>query len=179
MSKPSIKYDVLLIRVSELQTTRVVVAPWETPVLRAIYGDDLEVTGEEVINRAPPEAEDEFARLALKYGPKNSDTPTVAAVYGNFGPGVTKLFNTINRAYGFSGESAQVIESGVDEVPELTDEQIDAISAAGDAAQDALVVSAEIIEATEPQPPIESDNPAIETPEVDDSEDAGLAELVG
>ena len=157
----SIEFDVLLIRVSELQTTRVVVAPWETPVLRAMYGEDVE---------------DEFARLALKYGPKNSETPIVAAVYGNFGPGVAKLRNAINRVYGVDGS---VIESGVaeDEVPELTEEQIDAISAAGDAAQ-AVVAPTEIIEPVEPQPPIEGGIAAQIETELEESDiDDELADL--
>ncbi len=173
----SIEFDVLLIRVSELQTTRVVVAPWETPVLRAMYGEDVEEVGKEEVTRAAPDVEDEFARLALKYGPKNSETPIVAAVYGNFGPGVAKLRNTINRAYGVSGEGAVAIESGVDEVPELTDEQIDAISAAGDAAQ-AAVVPTEIIESLEPQPPVEGGIAAQIESELEESDiDDDLADL--
>lgn len=129
----SIRFDKVTIRISELQTTTVTVAPWETPVLQAIYGEEAEVTGSEEVDRAAPEANDEFARLAVRYGPKNAETPVVAAVYGSFGPGVAKLASEIKRST--SGVVSRLEAADALEVPQLTDEQIDAIAAQGDIAQ--------------------------------------------
>lgn len=92
-----IKFDKVLVRVSELTTTEVVCAPWETAILQAMYGEDARVTGSETVKREVPNAQDEFARLAIRYGPRHADTPTVAAVYGNFGPGVAALDAAIRR----------------------------------------------------------------------------------
>jgi hypothetical protein len=127
----SIKYQEVTIRISELQTQTVTVAPWEVPILQAIYGEgDAQVTGGADVDRDPPGAADEFARLANRYGPKNAETPVVAAVYGKFGPGVAALAEAIEKSAGSVGAKAP---SG-----ELSDDQIDAIMAKGDAKQDAV-----------------------------------------
>tara|TARA_R100001143_G_scaffold28420_2_gene28095 strand:+ start:13477 stop:13950 length:474 start_codon:yes stop_codon:yes gene_type:complete len=142
-----IKFDKVRIHVSELQTSVVEVAPWETPILQAIYGEEEAVVEESFeIERERPDAADEFARLANRYGPKNSDTPVVAAVYGSYGPGVAKLESAITEAFGAEGE-APVPASG------LSNEEIAAIEAKDDAKQ-AAVVGTEIIEPAEPQPPV-------------------------
>lgn len=131
-------FDKVTVRVSELQTTTVVCAPWETPILQAIYGEDeAVVTGEEEVDRELPDPQDEFTRLAVRYGPKNSDTPVVAAVYGNFGPG----FRALERAM------QACVEQEL-EIPELSDERIAEIAAAHAAKQP------DIIPNIEPQPPI-------------------------
>lgn len=150
MSKQKINYVMLEIRLSELQTQATTVAPWEADVLRAMYGEDVVAVGAKELERVPPTARDEFARLANRYGPKNAETPTVAAVYGNFGPGVKALQDAIDRAYGLldaevpSPELDDKILSGAAAMaaPALTDEQVDALVANGDAAQAVAVENA-------------------------------------
>lgn len=152
MSKQKVNYVKLEIRVSELQTQPTTVAPWEAEVLRAMYGEDVVVVGALEIERDAPTARDEFARLANKYGPKNAQTPTVAAVYGNFGPGVKALQDAIDRAYGLLDAEvpAELNEQVLSDAaalaaPALTDAQVDAVVANGDAAQ-ALVEDAKNVE---------------------------------
>ena len=84
-------YDIADIRLSEIHTQRVVVPHWEIPVLQVIHGNNLTVVGQKIVARAVPDPGAEFKRLADRYGPKNEDVPAVAAIYGNFGPGTTKL----------------------------------------------------------------------------------------
>lgn len=67
------------------------VPQWEAQVLLAVWGEDAQVVAEYFEDREIPEANDEFARLAFKYGPKDDDNPFVARVYGNFGPGINAL----------------------------------------------------------------------------------------
>ena len=69
----------------------VVVPQWEAHVLLALWGEDAQVTGTIVIDRVLPETNDEFTRLANKYGPRDEDIPFVARVYGSFGPGLRGL----------------------------------------------------------------------------------------
>lgn len=159
----SIRFDKVTIRVSELQTTPVVVAPWETPILQAMYGEEAQVVGHVEIERELPGAADEFARLAQRYGPKNSETPIVAAVYGNFGPGVNALGKAIRDAE--NGFEQEVLVGG--EVVGLTDEEIDKVMAADEEKQPV------IIEHIEPQPPLKGSNLAIEN-----SKGESLADLV-
>lgn len=94
----NIKFDVLDIRLTELHTQRIKVPAWETPVLLAIHGENVSQIGDKVIERGVPDARDEFTRLANRYGPKVGDTPYVASVYGNFGPGINALANAIKGA---------------------------------------------------------------------------------
>jgi len=91
----SIKYDVVTIRLNEYRTVTRTVAPWETPILEAIHGGNLQRAGSKICNVDPPVPDDEFRRLADRYGPKDSDVPFVAQVYGNFGPGVRALTQVI------------------------------------------------------------------------------------
>lgn len=138
-----IQFDKVEVRVSELQTTVVTCAPWETPILQAIYGEDsAEVIGQEAVDRKLPDPQDEFTRLAVRYGPKNAETPVVAAVYGNFGPGLNALRRAISAC-------AEVAEKPL-EVPELTTEQVAAIEAKYKDTQP------ELIKAIEPKPPTEA-----------------------
>ena len=58
----------LKIRVSELQTSHVVVASWEYPILQAVWGDSVSVEGEVIVERDAPQPNDEFVRLAERYG---------------------------------------------------------------------------------------------------------------
>lgn len=78
-----------------------VVPAWEVPVLEAQWGENLVIRDEAIfLDRELPEPSDEFERLSQQYGPKHADTPFVAAVYGNFGPGVNTLRDEISRAAG-------------------------------------------------------------------------------
>lgn len=87
------------IRMSELHTQRVCVASWEHPVLQAVWGAGVSVVNEVLIERKAPEPEDEFRRLANRYGsPEVEGAPYVAAVYGQFGPGVNSLARAIEDA---------------------------------------------------------------------------------
>lgn len=92
------KFDVLDIKLSITQTQRVVCPKWETPVLQAQHGDSVVIVDEKIYERRIPSPDDEFTRLALRYGPKNESNPYVSAVYGNFGPGVAALRAQIVRS---------------------------------------------------------------------------------
>jgi len=73
------------------------VPQWEAHILLALWGDDANIVGENYEDRAvPTSVEDEFQRLADKYGPKDSDVPLVAQVFGSFGPGLRSLANEID-----------------------------------------------------------------------------------
>ena len=95
-----ILYQKLDIRTSELTTTRVEVAAWESPVLQAVHGDNVTFVSESVLkDRVAPEAADEFARLSNRYKGETEETPPfVTAVYGQFGPGVAALQKAIEAA---------------------------------------------------------------------------------
>lgn len=95
-----ILYQKLDIRASELTTIRVIVAAWESPVLQAVHGDNVSFVSEAIIDhKKAPEAGDEFARLAERYkGESEEAIPPVAAVYGQFGPGVAALQKAIEAA---------------------------------------------------------------------------------
>jgi len=96
--KTKLRFLELDIRVSELQTTRVSVASWEYPVLQAVWGDSVNLSHETLIDRKAPDPADEFRRLANRYGSAEVEgTPFVAAVYGQFGPGVTALAQAIRE----------------------------------------------------------------------------------
>lgn len=94
-----ILYQKLDIRTSELSTTRVHVAAWESPVLQAVHGDNVSFVSESVLDRDAPEAADEFARLSERYKAETEETPPfVTAVYGQFGPGIAALQKAIEAA---------------------------------------------------------------------------------
>jgi len=77
-------------------------AAWEVPILEAVH-TAVEVLGEIVVNRAPPEAADEYGRLEARYGRSENDDgskgiPFVAAVYGQHAVGVAALRREIAAA---------------------------------------------------------------------------------
>lgn len=136
-----IKCDVVDIRRSELTTVRRIVPVWETPVLQALWGAGVSFVKRVVVDRAAPDANDEFARLSARYGPRNSDTPFVASVYGNFGPGVNALRREIEGAIGDSVEEPEPAapeepKEPVDVVPPQAPPTIELIEAKIDAGED-------------------------------------------
>ncbi len=64
---------------------------WEAQVAVALWGEEAQILGETFVTRELPEVNDEFTRLANKYGPRDEDVPIVARVYGSFGPGLRAL----------------------------------------------------------------------------------------
>ena len=95
----------------------IVVPQWEAHVVLALWGDDANVTGTTVIDRDVPEVNDEFTRLANKYGPRDEDIPFVARVYGGFGPGLRALANEFQVSVAGStvpSQAAQVVEQTID-----------------------------------------------------------------
>lgn len=95
-----ILFQKLDIRTSELCVTQVEVAAWESPILQAVHGDNVTFVSESVIeDRFVPEASDEYVRLAERYKAETEETPPfVAAVYGQFGPGVAALQKAMEAA---------------------------------------------------------------------------------
>lgn len=106
----AIKFFVLKIRSSEHTTFRTETVAWEVPILEAVHADpndgdtgeqagsNVEVLGEFLVDRDPPNAADEFRRLANKYKRPGSDISVVASVYGNHGVGVQGLARAIADA---------------------------------------------------------------------------------
>lgn len=94
-----IRYVNVRITLNELSAHTKKVPEWELGVLQAQWGDNVQVVGDPVIVEGKlPEPRDEFERLAQLYGPKHAETPFVAAVFGNFGPGVNALQDAIVRS---------------------------------------------------------------------------------
>lgn len=88
-----VKVEVTLNKMSKHEVT---VPEWELPVLQAQWGSAVVILDDNIlIDRKLPEPNDEFARLAQRYGPKHEETPYIAGVYGNFGPGVNALRTAI------------------------------------------------------------------------------------
>jgi len=78
------------------------VAAWEVPLLEAAH-DTVEVVGERILDRGPPETDDEFVRLGNKYGRSENEDgskglPFVEAVYGQHGIGRGRLAEAIKAA---------------------------------------------------------------------------------
>ena len=95
------------------------VPQWEAHVVLALWGDDANVTGTVVLDRDVPEVNDEFTRLANKYGPRDEDIPFVARVYGGFGPGLRALANEFQVSVAGSNiksQATQVVEQTIDKV---------------------------------------------------------------
>lgn len=93
------------------------VPQWEAHVVLALWGDDANVTGTIVRDRVVPSANDEFTRLANKYGPADEDIPFVARVYGSFGPGLRALaqeFEVSVAGSNLPSQAAQVSEVKVE-----------------------------------------------------------------
>ena len=99
------------------------VPQWEAHVVLALWGEDANVTGTVVRERKVPQANDEFTRLANKYGPPDEDIPFVARVYGSFGPGLRALENEFQVSVAGSNipsQAAQVSEAKVEIVAPAT-----------------------------------------------------------
>ena len=93
------------------------VPQWEAHVVLALWGEDANVTGTVVRERKVPQSNDEFTRLANKYGPPDEDIPFVARVYGSFGPGLRALENEFQVSVAGSNipsQAAQVSEAKVE-----------------------------------------------------------------
>lgn len=97
-----IRFYKVQITLNELSKHVKNVPEWEVGVLQAQWGDDALVIEDETspftVERKLPDPKDEFQRLAQSYGPRHGDTPFVASVYGNFGPGINALRDAIARA---------------------------------------------------------------------------------
>lgn len=92
-------YLICDVRVSELLTKQVSLAPWEVLVLQALHGNNIKVVGEEEINRDPPSAAEEYQRLCNKYrGNKEDQNSVVAAVFGPFEAGIANLRQQMRAA---------------------------------------------------------------------------------
>lgn len=90
------------IRRNETMHLRQSYAQWEIPILKAVHGDDaVTEVGEKLVDRPPPEPQDEFVRLNDRYKrSRNEDgslgTPFVHQVYGELG--VDRLAVAISEA---------------------------------------------------------------------------------
>lgn len=86
-----LKHIIVDIRRSETTTVRKDYPTWEIPVLKAVHGEDnVTEVGDRLVDRNPPEAADEFQRLAERYRRSRSEDgslalPYVALVYGQMG----------------------------------------------------------------------------------------------
>lgn len=95
------------------------VPQWEAHVVLAMWDDDANILGTIVRDRDIPQANDEFTRLANKYGPRDEDIPFVARVYGGFGPGLRALeteFQVSVAGSNIVSKAAQVVEQRVDTI---------------------------------------------------------------
>jgi hypothetical protein len=95
------------------------VPQWEAHVVLALWGEDANVTGTVVRERKVPQSNDEFTRLANKYGPPDEDIPFVARVYGSFGPGLRSLENEFQVSVAGSNipsQAAQVSEVAIEKI---------------------------------------------------------------
>jgi len=126
-----ILFQKLDVRTSELQTVRVHVAAWESPILQAVHGENVSFVSEAVLeDKVAPEAADEFARLADRYKGENEDSPPfITMVYGQFGPGVAALQKAIEAATqevgakGITSEVAAAQNKAAGEAISLEDEK--------------------------------------------------------
>lgn len=100
-----LKYKIVDIHLSEASTVRRGVPVWELPVLRALHPKaNITEVEDKLVKRDPPEAGDEFMRLANRYhtGKPEDGSPEevsiVARVYGAFGVGNAALAAAIKEA---------------------------------------------------------------------------------
>lgn len=81
----------LEVRKDEHTTLPIAVPEWEVPILDAVHGpDNVKRCGTKLIDRDPPEAQDEFVRLVNRYGRSEDENgtkgpPWAHIVYGQLG----------------------------------------------------------------------------------------------
>ena len=112
------RYAVVDIRLSELHTKQVSVPPWEVPILKIVHGDGVEVVDEIDVDREPPEAQDEYRRLAARYSPnKEEANSAVALAYGTYEAGFSALEKEIGKSDAAhpAGNAKRERLAGVDE----------------------------------------------------------------
>ncbi len=118
-----ITHTQITITKSPMLKVPVEVPQWEAHVLLALWGDDAQITGTIVYDRELPETNDEFTRLANKYGPRDEDIPFVARVYGSFGPGLRGLENEFQAST--AGSPVASVTEALPVVPEIDREKFD------------------------------------------------------
>lgn len=101
-----VKYLLVEITKGKMSKIPARVPQWEAQVLVALWGEEAQIVGESFEMRELPEVNDEFTRLANKYGPRDEDVPMVARVYGSFGPGLKALEQEFESSI-LDGENAQ------------------------------------------------------------------------
>jgi hypothetical protein len=116
-----LKYIKAHVRISELHTQPVTVPAWELPILQIVHSGegDVTVVGENLVDRLPPEANDEFTRLANRYGNTRTEdgsigVPYVVSVYGQFGIGNAALAKAIAAATVIEEMPAQPVDGAGD-----------------------------------------------------------------
>lgn len=91
---------VVMVHRNELNQQRVDVPPHELPLLGFVHGEEqCKVIGELTVDRQIPTADEEYSRLAMRYGrdkANESMEPRVAAVYGAGVRGVRALQEAID-----------------------------------------------------------------------------------
>lgn len=71
------------VRLSELGTQQLDIAPWEVPIMAYTHKEQIEVVGESVNDQRVPLPEEEWDRLEKRYGvDKETHVPRVAMAYG-------------------------------------------------------------------------------------------------
>ena len=108
-----VKYLLVEITKGKMSKIPAKVPQWEAQVLVALWGEEAQIVGESYEMRELPEVNDEFTRLANKYGPRDEDVPMVARVYGSFGPGLKALENEF-AASTMSIETETVVEIAIE-----------------------------------------------------------------
>lgn len=109
-----LKYVQVELRVSELHTLELTIPQWEIPLLQSRHLPGSVTTLKEVlVNRAAPEADAEYTRLADRYKAVTNEDgskglPLVATVYGQFGVGQVNLQRAIQEA--FVAETAKPVD---------------------------------------------------------------------
>jgi hypothetical protein len=93
------QYAICDVRVSELHTKQLTCPPWEVPVLQAIHGENVQVIGQQEVDRDPPDPDDEYKRLCNRYSSnKEESNSIVAQVYGTYDSGIKALAKAIGEA---------------------------------------------------------------------------------
>src|SRR4249920_948950 len=95
-----VRYDVIRVNRSEVHSAPVSVAPWETPVLTIVNGEDrCFPMGTVDTENDYPDAQSEYDRLEIKYRSDNeSGHSYVGMVYGMGSIGVQRLRKAIEDA---------------------------------------------------------------------------------